>query len=705
MFRTRLGVVSLWLTAALAAADAQRYVISTYAGGAPGPPSAALSIATDISGNLYFVDGYGDNSAPARSNSVFKIDPRGVITRVAGNFRTGFSGDGAEATSASLTSPRGVAADAAGNVFIVDAGNQRVRRVSPEGIITTVAGGGSAVLGDGGPATKGQLNYPDSIALDSRGNLFIGELGRVRKVSVDGTISTVAGGGSNSPGDGGPATGARLFSAVRVAVDGAGNLFVADQNYNDDTDTYDYLIHKVSRDGIISNLTPTPIALCCYGDMAADAAGNLFVSAGPVIWKVSPDGVQTVMAGNGSYGASSGDGRPATQAQLSGPTAVAVDAEGGLIIADDFGRNIRKVSPDGIIRSVASIPNSAPVVSGDGGPAVSAQLQLAVPGLSSQGGLAADSEGNLYIAETGAHRVRRVSPSGTMTTVAGLGAPRCSGPSTCLPLGDGGPAISAALSYPTSVAVDGAGNLFIADSSNLRVRKVSPDGIITTVAGNGSAPPWPRGASDGGPATDTPIVPFHVAVDGAGNLFIAEGNYATVRKVSPDGIMTTALPSGAALPYFGFISAATVDRTGNLFVAGSACDDGDNCSLSIRKVSPGGTITIIAIVNPIGLQPGSAVGDGGPASRAQLGFISSLAVDFAGNVFIADLVGQRIRKIDRDGIITTVGGNGIPGYSGDGGPGTNATLDYPLGLAVDAAGNVYVSDFSQAVRLLRPVAQ
>src|SRR6478672_1038562 len=159
MSRIHVAVISLLFTVGLAV-DAQQYVISTYAGGAPASPTAAISMAADPTGNLYFVDGYGYTSGPARSNSVFKIDPSGLITRVAGNSRTGFSGDGAQATSASLTAPRAVAADNAGNVFSVDTGNQRSRRVSPDGIITTVAGGGSAVLGDGGPASKGQLNWP-----------------------------------------------------------------------------------------------------------------------------------------------------------------------------------------------------------------------------------------------------------------------------------------------------------------------------------------------------------------------------------------------------------------------------------------------------------------------------------------------------------------------------------------------------------------
>jgi sugar lactone lactonase YvrE len=427
--------------------------------------------------------------------------------------------------------------------------------------------------------------------------------------------------------------------------------------------------------------------------------------AGPNVWKLAPNGAQTVVAGNGTYGFSSGDGQLASRAQLGAVTAVTVNAAGDVWIADNAGRAIRKITTDGIIRAVASIPGVPPAASGDGGPALGAQLELAIPGLTAQGGLATDRAGNLYIAETGAHRIRKVSPAGIITTVAGTGAPRCSDPSPCLPLGDGGPAVGAALYLPSSVAVDTAGNLFIADSANLRVRKVSPEGIITTVAGNGSAPPWPRQWTDGVPATAAAIMPYHVMVDGANNLYISEAPYADVLKVSPDGRIRTAVPSPTGLPYYGLISASTVDRAGNVFAAGWECEGGDYCVLSIRKFSPSGAITTVATGHPINSQAGGDVGDGGPATDAKLGFVSGLAVDSAGNLFLTDLFAQRIRKIDLNGIITTVGGNGFSGYSGDGGPAASATLDYPLALAADGAGNLYVSDFNQSVRLLRPIAQ
>ncbi len=673
----RSAWVAFGLLVLSAAATAQQYIISTIAGGVP-QPTSAVSMATDASGNVYFASG-------DRGNSVFKLDPSGALTRVAGTARTNYSGDGGPATSAPLFSPQGVAVDRAGNLFIADKGNQRIRRVSPDGIIATVAGGGSTGLGDGGPATSAQLNYPGGLAVDGAGNLFIGELGRVRKVSPDGIITTVAGGGSTDLGDGGRAIAAQLHYAARVAVDSAGELFIQDQ------DGDDVRIRKVSPSGIISTVTSDGI---CCGVIAVDRAGNLFTADGNRVRKTAPNGSSTIVAGNGAYGVS-GDGGPATEAQLLGLTALSVDGAGNLFIADGlfFGSSqfrIRKVSPNGIITTVpGGVLGSTPPPTGDGGPATSAQLRLAAPDYGVHSGIAVDRAGNLFIADTDNHRIRKVSPGGIITTVAGVGPCPVQFAKDCLPLGDGGPATSAALLFPTGVAVDSKGNLFIADRGNSRVRKVSPDGIITTVAGNGMN----GDSGDGGQATSAQLDADAIAVDGAGNLFISEGNHARVRKVSPDGIITTVVSN------VGFTYAVAVDSQGNLFIADELCD-GESCYSIIQKLSSTGVLNTIA---------GVTTGDGGQLTGPQrCGGPYGLAVDGAGNVFTAEPFCHSIRKIAPDGTITTIAG-GSEGYFGDGGLATNAALYYPTALAVDGAGNVYIADgadgLNQAVRVLRPASQ
>jgi hypothetical protein len=259
--------------------------------------------------------------------------------------------------------------------------------------------------------------------VDAAGNLYIADSGnnRIRKVTPGGVISTVAGNGAGGcSGDGGPATSAQLVP-WGIAVDAVRNLYIAD-----------------------------------YG------AGHNRVR------KVTPGGVISTVAGNGTYG-SSGDGGPATSAQLQSPSGVAVDAAGNLYFAEYHGCRIRKVTPGGVISTVAG--NGAGGFSGDGGPATSARLDR-------PSGVAVDAAGNLYFADTNNHRIRKVTPGGVISTVAGNGAAGFSG--------DGGPATSAQLYDPRGVAMDAAGNLYIADYGNDRIRKITPGGAISTVAGNGT---------------------------------------------------------------------------------------------------------------------------------------------------------------------------------------------------------------------------
>ncbi|SED12939.1 Ig-like domain (group 3) [Nocardioides exalbidus] len=335
------------------------------------------------------------------------------IRTIAGTGTPGFSGDGGAATSARLIYPSNLAVDGAGNVYVVDNGNNRIRKVATDGTITTVAGNGTGGFsGDGGPATSAQLNNPYSIAVDAAGTLYIGDDGnnRIRKVDLQGTITTYGGTGiSGFSGDGGPATLARLRVAS-MAIDAAGTVYFTDQ-------------------------------------------GNGYVR------KITPDGIITTIAGTGTSGYS-GDGGPGTSAQIRSPYGVGVDAAGNVYFAEISNHVIRKVTPQGIISTYAGTGVAGST--GDGGQATLARL-------STPGGMAVDASGNVFFNQFGTNQVRKVAPDGVISTVAGTG--------TAGYTGDGGPSRSAQLNDTEGLAIDAAGNLYLADSSNNVVRRV--DGPVT----------------------------------------------------------------------------------------------------------------------------------------------------------------------------------------------------------------------------------
>ena len=520
-------------------------------------------IAVDKAGALYFAD--------SGNNRIRKVDTAGIITTVAGSGEAGFSGDDGPAVEARLNDPRGVTADGAGNLFIADTNNHHIRKVDVAGIITTVAGSGNFGWfgGDDGSAVRAQLNQPQDVALDEAGNLYIADSGnrRIRKVNAAGVITTFAGTGLGGyRRDGGSATRAQLTMPIGVAADGAGNIYIADSG--------NHTVRRVDAADIITTFAGTGEAgfsgdggpaiqaqLDSPGGAAVDGAGNLFIADGNRIRKVDAAGTITTVAGEGRR--FSGDGGPATAAQFYDPRDVAVDGAGNIFIADRYNHRIRKVNAAGTITTVAGTVERG--FSGDGGPATQARLDIPV-------GVAVDGSGNIFIADQRNHRIRKVDAAGTITTVAGSGG---SGIGEGGYSGDGGPATAAQLRYPAGVAVDGSGNIFIAGGS--RIRKVDAAGTITTVAGTGergfSGDGGPATAAQlhypAGVAVDR-WGNFFIAGGNRIRKVDAAGTITTVAGTGERGFSGDGGPATAAQLHYP--AGVAVDETGNLYFA----DSGNN---------------------------------------------------------------------------------------------------------------------------------
>ncbi|MFY0510159.1 RICIN domain-containing protein [Streptomyces anulatus] len=337
------------------------------------------------------------------------FDPE--ISTVAGTGVAGFKGDNEPAVAAQLNRPYGIAVDSAGSVYFSDHSNHRIRRVTTDGKINTVAGATAGFRGDAGPAVSAQLNGPREVAVDRAGAVYVADSSnhRVRKITADGQISTVAGSGvAGFGGDGGPATAARLNLPLGVAVDSAGALYVCDY--------HNQRVRKITADGQISTV-----------------------------------------AGSGVAGFA-GDGGSAVTAQLRNPYAVVVNSDGELFIADSSNHRVRKITADGQISTVAGTGSAG--YGGDDGPATSAKLNTPL-------GVVVDSTGVLYISDYQNHRVRKVTPDGQISTIAGKGTAGFGG--------DDGPAAAAQLNNPLGLAVDCVDTLYIADYSNHRVRKIASE--------------------------------------------------------------------------------------------------------------------------------------------------------------------------------------------------------------------------------------
>ncbi len=540
------------------------------AGGGPQTGSPALgsalsvtqSVAVDSQGRVYF----------ASQSRVFRIEGDGTLTRIAGGAISGFSGDGGLAVNAQLRTPYGLALDSAGNLYIADYGNHRIRKVDASGVITTFAGnGGVGLSGDDNAATGAMLHYPCGMAFDASGSLYFADSGnhRIRKINTDGIISNVVGyayGGFG--GDDAAAVDAHVYFPTDVALDTQGNLFIADYG--------NHRVRKVDTSGKITTYAGGAAGFAGDGAEAAkaqfnspiaisiDRNNNLYISdyLNQRIRKISSSGSVSTVAGSGT-GGFKGDNGAATSADVYYPRGLASDSGGNLVIADMYNQRVRRINSSGSIATVAG--NGAFQFGGDSGQALQAQMNQPSAAVM-------DRSGNLYIADTANHRVRKVGTDGVVSTIAGDGTAGTNG-----------------LSYPSALAVDSAGNLYIADTGNDRIRMIPAGGSITSL-------------------TITPAVraPAGLATDAAGNLYIADTGNHRVLKRSPGGDVTTLIDSNAGLngPY-----GVAVDNAGSVYVA-------DLYNQRVVKRAVTGELSVA--VDP-----------------RENGFPVGVAVDAAGTVYVA----------------------------------------------------------------------
>ncbi len=616
------------------------------------PLGRVAGIAGDALGNLYLCD--RDNSL------VLKVDHNGILSVFAGSGKSGFSGDNGPATSAALNSPAGVAVDFAGNVYIADTLNHRVRKVT-DGIITTVVGNGTAAFsGDNKfTAASASLNTPMGIVVDPNGVLYIADAGnaRIRRLLASGFLETFAGGGTATTKDGTDRLSATFAFPLSVTIDFGSNVYIVDGAR----------LWKVSQGGTISTGAggglgdatgdggPAPASILTQPcGVTIDQNGSLFISESQGLR------IRRITAGVIALVATNGSGPDPGLTQAAYPAGLAVDANNTLYAANATASRVVRVPPSGPI--TVAFGNGNFRFSGDG-LAVSATLYAPQSVIT-------DGAGTIYIADTGNHRVRKISPAGAMTTVAGTGVPAFTG--------DGVPAASAALNRPTALALDAQGNLFIADALNYRLRRV--DGIsgrIDTLAGFGD-----RGQLDGASG---------LAVDARGNVYVSDTNHHRVLRIDATRSVSSLAGTGVR-GYFGDGGAAStaqlsapsgliMDTSGSLFIV----DTGNHV---VRRVSADGRIATVAGNGNLGY-----TGDGGPSTAATLFDPRGVVVDGSGNLYIADSTTNVVRKVAAsDKTITRFAGGGAASALGDGGPATLGFLNAPFGVAVDNAGNVLIAD-------------
>ncbi|MCR6656977.1 MAG: hypothetical protein NVV63_14475 [Opitutus sp.] len=663
MFRLlHLGVlIACLVSAAFAAPDySQPYRFTVWAGdiglgttdgsGASARFTNPSGLALDAAGNVYVAD--------TQNHTIRRISASGAVTTLAGKAREWGAKD-ATGAAARFNSPSSVAVDAKGNIFVADTNNHAIRKITPSGVVSTVAGQLGVSGFANGNGTKAKFLRPTDVAVTASGVLYVADSGNkvVRRISEAGAVTTYAGlAGADSGNTDGIGEAARFVEPYGVCVDANGVVFVADRLGSS--------IRKIATDRMVTTLVDTTgLSEVAFSPkaIAVDQTGALYVAGGSTIRRFSSSGESTLFAGIADTPGNL-DG-PAASATFSSPAGVAVSSAGVVYVANNGTHTVRRISADGTVSTIAGIVSAG---STDG---ARTTARFRAPS-----GIARDAAGNFFMTDTGNHTVRKISAAGVVSTFAG--APGESG------MVDGSADV-ARFSAPAGIAVDEADTLYVVDTRNYVIRKITAKGVVSTLAGT----PGVQGTSDGKKGVGKFWAPTGVTF-WKGALYVTDSGWSTLRKVSLTGEITTVaggeFPTGMSQDGTGRFAqfsnplGLTVDGAGRLVIA-------DNWSGLIRRVNSSYEVTTI-----LG-QAYSFVVDDGEGTAARFVSPTALATDTSGNVLVVQSVMPSVRRFDSKLVSRTLAGGfaNLPSESGTGGFASFGDL---TGVSAAPDGAVYVVD-------------